>query len=467
MGMPEVLLCDFSNNSEITLNLISIIKSGLAGEISMRHETMDIMAENNESRIHSLISNHPEAVFLIIPPEFVKGVSSWLKNLGKNAGLPPFIVVTNFCTTDDVLAVLESGASDFIVPPLSSVNVLPRLFRLIEHAGRENSAQEKVKVSLGLKKLIGESLIFRNVINKIPLIARCDACVLIEGETGTGKELCARAIHYLSPRSQHPFVPINCGAIPIDLIENELFGHEQGAFTSAVKAQAGLIEEAQGGTLFLDEVNCLGPQAQVKLLRFIQENEYRPLGSTKLKHSDVRVISAANGEELYSSNNLRRDLYYRLNVIPLQLPSLRERKEDIPLLVSHFLCKYSNKFGIDIPCLSPGCLEVLMEYNWPGNVRELEHIIERAVVMSTGNCISIQNLEMPEQKLSAQDESFQQAKARCIARFEKEYIQKLLLTHDGNITKAAQVAKKNRRAFWQLIRKHNIDVHQFKNFKAS
>jgi transcriptional regulator with PAS, ATPase and Fis domain len=193
---------------------------------------------------------------------------------------------------------------------------------------------------------LGEPRIFQAEVRKIPLITRCDNHVLITGETGTGKEMFARAIHYLSPRSDKPFVPVNCGAIPVELVENELFGHERGAFTGANTAHAGLVEEAEGGTLFLDEIDSLPLLAQVKLLRFLQDKEFRRLGSSKPRHADIRTIVASNAvlEDSVQNGRLRQDLYYRLNVVSITLPSLRERTEDIPCLVDHFIRKHSGRF---------------------------------------------------------------------------------------------------------------------------
>ena len=258
-------------------------------------------------------------------------------------------------------------------------------------------------------------------------------------------------------------MPVNCGAIPGDLVENELFGHERGAFTSAVTLQTGLVEEANGGTLFLDEIDCLPTFAQVKLLRFLQEKEYRPLGSARMRHADVRVIAASNVnlEEAVENGKVRQDLFYRLNIISLALPPLRERLDDIPLLARHFLEKYSSEMNKETSDLQSDALQILMAHAWPGNVRELEHAIERATVLCTGPSIRGCDLILDSTSVP-RGQSLQEAKATQIARFEKGYIQGLLRASRGNISKAARVAQKNRRAFWQLIQKHHIDVESFK-----
>jgi transcriptional regulator with PAS, ATPase and Fis domain len=313
--------------------------------------------------------------------------------------------------------------------------------------------------------VVGESSIFVEQMKKIPLVSKFNTQVLILGETGTGKELCARAIHYLSPRATKPFVPINCGAVPIDLVENELFGHVRGAFTGAATSRPGLIEEAEGGTLFLDEVDCLPLLAQVKLLRFLQEKEYRPLGATRMRHSDVRVIAAANSnlEDATKSGRLREDLFYRLNIVPIVLPPLRERLGDIAILAQHFLKKFEVEFDRQIDGFAPEALHRLMVHPWPGNIRELEHVIERAVVLAQNSIIQAEDLMLTRLSPTERHESLQQAKARMVENFEKTYIQGLLIAYHGNISRAAQAAQKNRRAFWQLIRRYQIDVEHFKS----
>jgi two-component system, NtrC family, response regulator GlrR len=320
-----------------------------------------------------------------------------------------------------------------------------------------------LKEKVGLKLLIGGAACFRAEIKKIPLIARSDSRVLITGETGTGKEMCARAIHYLSPRAGGPFVPVNCGAIPVDLVENELFGHDPGAFTGANAAKTGLIEEAEGGTIFLDEIDCLPLSAQVKLLRFLQEKEYRRLGSSKIRRADVRVIAASNTSlaEALEKGQVRQDLYYRLNVLSLSLPPLRERREDIPLLAAHFVEKYSPGFQREVKKISAGAMQKLTFYDWPGNIRELEHTIERAVMFSEAPQLSEPDIVLPS-RAPADGDSFRRAKAKIIEQFERDYIKRLLVSNNGNISKAAQSARKNRRAFWELMRKHKISVESLR-----
>jgi transcriptional regulator with PAS, ATPase and Fis domain len=329
---------------------------------------------------------------------------------------------------------------------------------LTQSAGRD-AQTATTKRKAGFRQLIGESREFQEQMEKIPLMASCDANLLILGETGTGKELFARAVHHLSRRARKPMIPVNCGAIPPDLLENELFGHESGAYTGARSVHYGVIGEAEGGTLFLDEIDTLPLASQVKLLRFLEEKEYRPLGSARYRRADVRVIAATNCdlERAVEEGKLRLDLYYRLNVISVRLPSLRQRIDDVPALARYFLKKYSAEFQRPLQELSDKAMEKLMLYRWPGNVRELEHVIERAVAMTPGACIHEMNIVLPR-ATETQVKSFRQAKAEMVKEFEKSYIRSLLVLSQGNITRAAQQAKKNRRAFWELIRKHRIDV---------
>jgi DNA-binding NtrC family response regulator len=309
-----------------------------------------------------------------------------------------------------------------------------------------------------LQQLIGQSPNFIEAVSKIPKLAKCDAGVFISGETGTGKEMCARAIHQLGLRVGRPFVPVNCGAIPSELMENELFGHQTGAFTGASSDAQGLIHEAEGGTLFLDEIDSLPLPTQVKFLRFLQDQEYRPLGARTACRADVRIITASNGdlEGLVRAGRFRADLFYRLNILPLKLPPLRERLEDIPLLARHFLLKYARKLSTPVRELNHSAMEKLLAYSWPGNIRELENVMERAIVFTDHPVIRGEDICLSGAPATVVGISFKAVKAHAVAEFEASYVERLLIANDGNISKAARAAKKNRRAFWQLMRKHNI-----------
>lgn len=406
---------------------------------------------------------NPDLVFTVLP-ESLRETTRLLKSTRQAASNIPIIVVLEKCEPDQIVELLTAGAIDFVTLPLRAPDVLPRAWKCVRPAAHDARVSQINAPHPGFKKVIGQSPVFLDQLRRIPMIAKCDANVLLAGETGTGKELYARAIHYGSSRAGRPFMPVNCGAIPAELVENELFGHERGAYTSAATLQAGLIEEANGGTLFLDEIDCLPVFAQVKLLRFLQEKEYRPLGSPKIRRADVRIIAASNLnlEEAVANGKVRQDLYYRLNIISLILPPLRERREDIPLLARHFLTRYSSELDKEVNDFTQEAMQLLMVHHWPGNVRELEHVIERAIVLCEGSVLEARDLVISPAAGNGGQQSLQEAKAKEIARFERDYIQGLLSACKGNITRAAQVAKKNRRAFWQLIQKHQIDVAQFK-----
>ena len=291
-------------------------------------------------------------------------------------------------------------------------------------------------------------------------VQTCALPILLTGETGTGKELCARALHYLSARAGRPFLPVNCGAIPVELFESELFGHRKGAFTGASATQTGLIEEAEGGTLFLDEIDSLSLAAQVKLLRFIENHTYHALGSAKERHADVWIIAATNREltEKIHQGSFREDLFYRLAVMNLSLPPLRDRRADIPLLVNHLWSRYAEQREGEARRLSPRAMEALYQYSWPGNIRELENIIQQLLVLTDVRIIEPEDLPIPLPAApgASPNLSFNQARAQIIAQFEKAYVIELLRSNGGNVSHAAKAAHKERRSFGRLIKKYQL-----------
>lgn len=412
----------------------------------------------------SIRQGEPDVVVVILPHDFGEIERALIRILSKEPGRIPVIAVIEDGKPEAMIELLKLGVVDFLTPPIKAVDVLPRMWRTVEHARKRHTLVGRLKETVGLKQLVGRSPAFLQVIEKIPAIAQSDVGVRISGETGTGKEMCARAIHYLGPRAGKPFMPVNCGAIPTELVENELFGHVRGAFTGATVSHGGLMCEANGGTLFLDEIDCLPLQAQVKILRLLQEKEYRQLGSTKVHQADVRIIAATNIdlEKAMREGTFRQDLFYRLNIIHLALPALRERKEDIPLLARHFLDEFSEGEKRDIKDFTPEAMDMLRQYNWSGNVRELENVIKRAIIFTKGSLIQAEDFGLPRSEQIAVHESFQSEKARVVVEFENRYIREILQACHGNITMAAQTAGKNRRAFWELIHKHNIDVSKYK-----
>jgi two-component system, NtrC family, response regulator GlrR len=311
--------------------------------------------------------------------------------------------------------------------------------------------------------IIGKSPSFVAAMALIERYAPSELPVLVEGETGTGKEMAARALHYSSPRQGMPFVPINCGALPDSLVENELFGHQKGAYTDAKAAQRGLIALAERGTLFLDEVDTLSAKGQVLLLRFLQDRSYRPIGSDRLHTADVRIVAATNAdlEELARQGRFRLDLYYRLKVLHVVLPPLRERVQDIPALAQHFLGACSVSMGRPQKMLNGESLQWLTEHRWPGNVRELESVIYRAYLLSDGDAIEIASipeaLGAPSLRYANTAETdFSKAKAKVIARFEVAYLADVMRRAQGNVTVAAKIAGTERRYLGKLLKKHRM-----------
>jgi DNA-binding NtrC family response regulator len=371
---------------------------------------------------------------------------------------PSVLVTTTHPEAFDVFQILEMGASDFLFPPLRRSELLARLMRQARVTRRGDALVQKLKEDIGLKQIIGESPAFLAKVWCVPRFARCDAPVLISGESGTGKELFARAIHYLSPRADRPFLPVNCGALPENLVESEIFGHKRGAFTGAASDQAGLIREAEGGTLFLDEIDTLTPTAQVKLLRFLQDGEYHPVGSQQILHANIRVVAAGNADfsQIVREGKFREDLFYRLNVLALTLPALRERRGDILLLAHDFLEKHAALSEARSKNISLAALNRLLSHSWPGNVRELQNVLMRAIVLSDHDSIEPSDLDLPEDGPAAEEQSFRAMKSRVVQRFEHDFLATVLRAHDGNITRAASAVKKNRRAFWELLRKYDL-----------
>jgi len=375
------------------------------------------------------------------------------------------IMITAYASVESAVAAMKEGAYDYIMKPFKLDEVRIIIKKALERkllVEENRQLQSIFKTQEGFGNLIGKSEKMRELYEKIKKVAPTNSTVLICGESGTGKELVARAIHYNSLRAGGPFVAVDCTALPETLLESELFGHVKGAFTGAVADKKGLFEVADGGTIFLDEVGDISPAIQAKLLRVLQERAFKPVGGTKTIQVDVRVVAATNKnlEELVRKGSFREDLYYRLSVIPLYIPPLREREGDIPLLARHFVRKYAEENGKEVEGISDEALRLLVQYPWPGNVRELENVIEQAVTLATGSLITPEDL--PEHIKSGRIEhlanniTLQGTLKDTIETLEKELILKALREAGGNQYRAAKRLGLSRQNLQYKIRKYGI-----------
>jgi len=375
----------------------------------------------------------------------------------------PVIFITAFGSIEVAVAAMKQGASDFLTKPIDLDLLLVSLDRILEKYSlvRENrELKERLAERYRPASIIYSSPQMEEVLGIVSRVASSSSTVLIRGESGTGKELVAAAIHYASPRHNHPFIKVNCGALPETLLESELFGHEKGAFTGALQRRIGRLEAADGGTLFLDEVGDLPLSVQTKLLRFLQEREFERLGSNTPIQVNVRIIAATHRdlEAAVREEGFRQDLYYRLQVIPIFLPPLRERREDIPPLLDHFLRKVCEREGKEISGVSPEARHFLLTYDYPGNVRELENIIERAVVLSRKGIIGLEDLPLPLREGRAQDPPDREANLpSSVANMEKDLILQALQASEGNQSRAAQSLGISERVLRYKMRKYGLN----------
>lgn len=369
----------------------------------------------------------------------------------------PVIIITAYATIDSAVQAMKNGAYDYIVKPFDPEAIALLVEKVVEHQNlvRENILlRERLEQEYKFEEIIGKSQPMQEVFELVKNVSESDASVLITGESGTGKELIARAIHANSPRRYSPFITASCGAMPEGLLESELFGHERGAFTGALYTKKGRFELADGGTLFLDEIGEISPRTQVDLLRVLDEKSFRRVGGIELTSVDVRIVSATNKDlkKAIQEGIFREDLFYRLNVVSIHLPPLRERREDIPLLADHFLNKFRAETNKMIERISPKTLELMMEYDWPGNVRELENAVERAVVVGKKKEIIPEDLPfffsqgMPEKMGS-----------KSLREREKLHILQLLEENGWNISKTAEDLEIDRVTLYNKIKKYNLE----------
>lgn len=373
----------------------------------------------------------------------------------------PVVVITGFGSIESAVAAMKEGAFHYMSKPFS-----PHELRVITEKALENRKivleniylRNELESRIGFDMVVGKSKVMQEVLNLVKQVSASDSTVLISGESGTGKEMLAREIHNHSPRKNGPFVVVDCGALVETLFESELFGHVKGSFTGAHETKHGRFEVANGGTVFLDEISNISLNIQAKLLRAIQEREVTRVGSSKPIKVDVRIIAATNEDlsKAVRDGEFREDLFYRLSVVPVHLPPLRQRKEDIPLLVEHFLGKYNKKTKKQIESVDNDILKALMEYDWPGNIRELENTIERAVVLSKGKKIRAEALLYHGISSASSFLTLMVGEDKSLEDIEKEYIKAVLKSHQGNKSQTAGILGIDRKTLLAKIKKFNI-----------
>ena len=418
-------------------------------------------ADSGETALASLAVARPAAVITDLRMPGIDGMQLFQAIHREHPALP-VIILTAHGTIPDAVSATQRGVFGFLTKPFDSQDLLQKVAAAIklsgdDGAGHASSAEWRAGIVTRSPKM-------EDLLRQARLVADSDASVLIYGESGTGKELLARAIHRASKRAERPFVAVNCGAIPGELLESELFGHARGAFTGAVQAHKGLFQTADGGTLFLDEIGDMPLPLQVKLLRVLQEGEVRPVGSTQSIPVDVRVISATHRdlEAARSVGQFREDLYYRLNVVSLRLPPLAERREDIAVLATHFLRKLAERYRKPLPTLAPDAMALLIAAPWPGNVRQLLNLLEQAVALTTTAVIPASVVQNALREDAAALVPFEEARKS----FERDYLVRLLKITGGNVTQAAQMAKRNRTEFYKLLQRHRLEPSMFKEGKG-
>ncbi len=388
-----------------------------------------------------------------------------LEQVHENHPETPLIILTAHGTIPNAVEAMQKGAFSYLTKPFEDRELSIHIARALEKRNltrKIHNLETLVEDRFSFKNIVGKGQAMQAIFEQISQVSPTDSTILLTGDSGTGKELFARAIHAHSRRAAGPFIAVNCGAIPENLLENELFGHAKGAYTGAHATQEGFFSRADGGTIFLDEIGETPLSIQVKLLRVLQEKEFDPIGSQRAVKVDVRLLTATNQnlEKAVQAGTFREDLYYRIQVIPIHIPSLRERKEDIPFLIDHFIRKYARIMKKKIEGIDPNVVQLLMQRDWPGNVRELENRIEQAMVMAQGSTLGQSDfLFLQEEPEQSDFMTFKQAKNA----FEKQYLTHLLKLTGGHITNAANMAGKQRADLYNLMKKHQIQRDDFRN----
>ena len=416
-------------------------------------------AESGEAALAALAVARPAAVISDLRMPGIDGMALFQEIHRVHPALP-VIILTAHGTIPDAVAATQRGVFGFLTKPFDSQELLQKVSEAVRVGATEATAAGPAS-NEWRGGIITRSQRMDDLLRRAKLVAESDASVLLSGESGTGKELLAKAIHRASRRADKPFVAVNCGAMPEPLLESELFGHAKGSFTGAVNAHKGLFQTADGGTIFLDEIGDMPLALQVKLLRVLQEGEVRPVGTTQSVAVDVRVISATHRDldAQKATGQFREDLYYRLNVVTLKLPTLAERREDIPLLATHFLRKLADRYKKPVPSLAPEAMALLVAAPWPGNVRQLLNTLEQAVALATTAVVPASLIQTALRDDSGVLMPLEDARRQ----FERDYLVRLLKITGGNVTQAATLAKRNRTEFYKLLQRHRLEPAMFKN----
>lgn len=448
---PTVLLVDDDRD---LLRLLSIRLAAAGYAV--------VTAESGEQALARLAAERPQLVITDLRMSGMDGMALFEAIREWSATLP-VIILTAHGSIPEAVAATRRGVFGFMPKPFDGQALLEQVEGALRASGA--GAHGVLADDDWHAGLITQSPVMQDLLAQARMVAAGDASVFIQGESGTGKELLARAIHRASPRRDKPFVAINCGAIPEALLESELFGHTKGSFTGATQDYKGLFQAAHQGTLFLDEIGDMPLSLQVKLLRVLQERQVRPVGSTRSVPVDVRLISATHRdlEQEMEAGNFRGDLFYRLNVVALELPPLAWRREDIPLLVNHFLGVLAEKYGKTVQGVSAEAMELLVGAPWPGNVRQLLNVVEQAVALATTSVVSAALIQKALRDKPCRVPPLAEARAR----FEREYLVQLLKITNGNVTQAALLAQRNRTEFYRLLRRHRLDPMPFKGAEGN
>ncbi len=438
-------------------NLVKIICMRLE---ALGHETV---AVQTEQQAHEQAANQLFDLAVVdLQLEPGSGITL-MEKLHQSIPDLPVIILTAFGSIESAVDAIKRGASSYLTKPFDVRELAVHIDRALENRKLITELKQLKQLLSNQQQatIIARSQVMRKVLEVVSQIALNDSTVYIHGASGTGKEVVARAIHLASPRNSKPFVAINCAALPENLLESELFGHEKGAFTGAIKSSKGLFAQADGGTIFLDEIGDMPLAIQAKFLRVLQERQFYPLGSQQARNVDLRVVVATNKNlrELVKEGQFREDLFYRVNVIPIMLPELKERPEDIPLLAEHFLRKYSQAMKKRINGFSQGAMLRLMQYDWPGNVRELENTIEYAVAMCLNDLITEGHI-LPQKAEHDSNQIKPMKQARD--EFESDYLTHLLKSTGGNVSNAAKLAGRYRADLYNLLKKHGLIPSEFK-----